>query len=85
MMSVHDASHHSVRSLLDTFNDNNIIHLFHLDRIKAYQVHDGIWNTFIFDALRHLEILQLVIHKVDVILILSGIQILQCIIRKTKC
>ena len=78
MVSVYNAPHHSVRSLLDTFNDNNIIHLFHLDRIKAYQVHDGIWNTFIFYVLCHLEILQLVIHKVDDILILSSIQILQC-------
>ena len=77
MASVYNASHHFVRSLLNTFYNDNIIHLFHLDRIKAYQVQNGIWNAFVFDGLCYLEILQFIIHKIDYIFILSGIQILQ--------
>ncbi len=78
MMGIDYTTYHLGRSFLRAFHYDDIIHLRHLDGIKAYQLHDGIGNALIANALRHLEILQLVIHKVDGILILSGIQILQC-------
>ena len=77
-MLIHDTTNHLGGSLLSAFHYNDVIHLRHLDGVKAYQLHDGIGNPLVSDALGHLEILQLVIHKVDDILILSSIQILQC-------
>ena len=39
---------------------------------------DGIGNSHVADALGHLKVLQLIIYKVDGVLMLMGIQILQC-------
>ena len=63
--------------LLRTLHHDIILHLRHPDGIESYQLHDGIGNTLVFDALGHPEILQLIIHEVDGVLMLAGVQILQ--------
>ena len=63
--------------LLCAFHHNVILHLRHPDRIETYQLHNGIRNILVADALGHLKVLQLIIHKVDGVLMLMGIQVLQ--------
>ena len=52
-----------------------------LDRARypelRYELHDGFGNTLVSDALGYPEILQLIIHEVDGVLMLADIQILQ--------
>ena len=63
--------------LLHTLHHDIILHLRHPDGIESYQLHDGIGNALVSDALGYPEILQFIIHEVDGVLMLAGIQILQ--------
>ena len=63
--------------LLSTLHHDIILHLRHPDGIESYQLHDGIGNTLVSDTLGYPEILQFIIHEVDGVLMLAGIQILQ--------
>ena len=50
-MLIHDTTNHLGGSLLSAFHYNDVIHLRHLDGVKAYQLHDGIGNPLVSDAL----------------------------------
>ena len=77
MMRIYNAAYHLGGSLLRTLHHDIILHLRHPDGIESYQLHDGIGNALVSDALGYPEILQFIIHEVDGVLMLAGIQILQ--------
>ena len=74
---VYNATYHLGGCLLRTLHHDIILHLRHPDGIESYQLHDGIGNTLVSDALGYPEILQFIIHEVDGVLMLAGVQILQ--------
>ena len=77
MMYIHNTTYHLGGSFLRTLHHDIILHLRHPDGIESYQLHDGIGNALVSDALGYPEILQFIIHEVDGVLMLAGIQILQ--------
>ena len=76
--SIYDTACHLGGSFLRTFDNDSVAQLRHLDGIETYQLTYGIGDTHVMDALGNLKIFQLIVHKVDGILVLGHIQVFQC-------